>query len=390
MRRLAAAYPEDAEAAAFLALALLGTIPEGARNPAVSLEAGAIASAVLDRNPEHPGAAHYVLHAYDDGVNNRKGLKAARLYARIAPQSSHALHMPSHVFLPLGLWDEATASNEASFAASVARAARTGRSAAQHDFHSLSWLHYSYLQQGRFAKARETEETVARVLASSGDASGPHAGHAESEIGRGYGAVSLRNELASMRARHVVESRDWSRMKGASSFGNIDELFALGLSSVALGDTGRADAAVKQLRAAGTAKERDLREVSAIMADQIDGMLRFARGDRTGALAALRRAADAEAARPRPIARPYPIKPAGELLAEIMLANGDAAGAVKQFHAVLDRTPRRAASVLGLAFARASNGDGEGAAATAREFLAMWHAADQDRSELADLKALVR
>lgn len=389
MRRLVAAHPKDDEAAAFLALALLATIAEGGRDPAVSLEAGAVASGVLDRNPEHPGAAHYVLHAYDDGVHNRLGLKAARLYARIAPQSSHALHMPSHVFLPLGMWDEATASNEASFAASVAWAERTGRAAAQHDFHSLSWLHYSYLQQGRFAKARETEQTVARALASSGEAGGHHPGHAESEIGRGYGAMSLRNELASMRARYVVESRDWARMKGASSFDNIDELFALGLSSVGLGDIGRANAAITQLRSAGTASERDLREVSVIMADQIDGLVRFAGGDRTGAFVALRRAAAAEAARPRPIARPYPIKPAGELLAEMMLASGDAGGAVKQFHAVLDRTPRRAAAMMGLAFARAAAGHTTAARKTAQEFVAMWHAADTDRSELTDLKALI-
>ena len=95
------------------------------------------------------------------------GLQAARTYARIAPASSHARHMPSHVFLPLGLWDEAAASDESSFAASVDRVKRLGLSMAQADFHSLSWLHYEYLQQGRFAKAREVEETVRKALASA-------------------------------------------------------------------------------------------------------------------------------------------------------------------------------------------------------------------------------
>jgi len=135
-------FPDDDEAAALYALALLATIPEGERNTTVSLNAGAIASAILRKNPEHPGAAHYALHAFDDGEHAAMGLEAARTYARIAPASSHARHMPSHIFLPLGMWGEAAASDESSFAASVARVQRLGLSMAQADFHSLSWLHY--------------------------------------------------------------------------------------------------------------------------------------------------------------------------------------------------------------------------------------------------------
>src|SRR5439155_5891952 len=126
---------------------------------------------------------------------------------RIAPASSHARHMPSHVFLPLGMWDEAVASDESSFAASVDRVKRQGLSMAQADFHSLGWLHYEYLQQGRFAKAREIMQTVERAIAASGTGTGtakaapygaaPHDAsrpaphdHVESEIGRGFGPVS--------------------------------------------------------------------------------------------------------------------------------------------------------------------------------------------------------
>src|SRR4029077_4401851 len=160
----------------------------------------AIVSAILKKNPEHPGAAHYALHAFDDGEHAAMGLQAARTYARIAPASSHARHMPSHVFLPLGMWDEASASDEAAFAASVDLAKRKGLSAAQYDFHALSWMHYEYLQQGRFAKARDAMAQVQRALVAGGPggSGGPggeiHA-HAESEIGRGYGTTSLKNEL---------------------------------------------------------------------------------------------------------------------------------------------------------------------------------------------------
>ncbi len=168
MGQLHAQFPEDDEASAFYALALLSTIPPGERNLPVSMKAGEIALAVLKRNPEHPGANHYALHAFDDGEHAARALQAARTYARIAPASSHARHMPSHVFLPLGMWDEAVASDESAFAASVDIAKRKGLPPSQYDFHALSWLHYEYLQQGRFAKAREVMKTVEDAMRARG------------------------------------------------------------------------------------------------------------------------------------------------------------------------------------------------------------------------------
>jgi tetratricopeptide (TPR) repeat protein len=390
MAALSADYPADDEAALFSALALLARIPEGQRDVELSLKAGGIASAILKKNRQHPGAAHYVLHAYDDGEHNRLGLEAARIYASIAPRSSHALHMPSHVFLPLGMWDEAVAADEASWAASVSWVKRTGRSAAQRDFHSLSWLHYEYLQQGRFGKSQATADLVKRALDAMpvGGTETPPGGahHAQSEIGRGYGAMSLTNELASMRARYVVESRDWSSMRGQKTFDNIDELFALGLSSVALGDRARAETALEHLRQAGSVRDRDRAEIAAIMSDQLAGLQQFANGHRDAGLRTLARAAEAEARRPRPIARPYPIKPANELYGEILLASGDASGAMVQFKAALERTPRRAASLLGLAAAASAAGARAECAGAAREFLQVWHRADPGRPEVADVK----
>src|SRR5262245_61781346 len=260
MALLARDYPDDDEVQTFYALAQLGTIPQGERRPDVSLKAGAIAAAVFKKNPQHPGAAHYMLHAYDDGESNAQALQAARTYAKIAPASSHALHMPSHVFLPLGMWDDAVASDEASWTASVAWVKRTGRTPDQRDFHSLSWLHYEYLQQGRVTKARELEAIVRGAVEQAGKApeSAANAHHVESEIGRGYAPMSLRSELASMRARDVVETRDFARMKGQTNFDNVDELFALGLASITLGDLGRTKAAIDQLEsAARTIPDRD-------------------------------------------------------------------------------------------------------------------------------------
>jgi len=390
MAQLVGQYPDDDEAAVFYALALLATMPPNRHDPAISLKAGGIATAVLKKNAQHPGAAHYALHAFDDGEHAAMGLEAARTYARIAPASSHARHMPSHVFLPLGMWDEAVASDESAFAASIDRVRRLGLSMAQADFHSLGWLHYEYLQQGRFAKAREAMKRVEQALASP--ALPAHPAHdVESEIGRGFGPMSLKSELGSMRARLLVDSGDWGLMKGQGSFDNIDALFALGYASVRLADPGRAEAAREHLEnASHTVPDADAREIAQIMAIELDGVMRAARGDRAGGLAALARAAALEAKRPKPIARPYPVKPASELYGEMLLEAGDAAGATKQFQAALARTPRRATSLLGLARAAAKVGQRATAASAAKDFLAAWRLADANRPELAEAREILK
>lgn len=389
MADLSRLNPSDDEAAVFHALALLGTIPDGDRNSAVSLKAGAIASAVLKRNPEHPGAAHYVLHAYDDGEHAAMALDAARIYSKIAPASSHARHMASHAFLPLGLWDEAAASDESAWQLSVDLAKKKGLSAAQYDYHALGWLQYEYMQQGRFAKA----ESLLSLLPTSLPAqpAPPASHHAESEVGRGYGAVSLKSERASMRARLVIESGRWETMRGQSSFDNVDELFALALASVRLGDRGRTEATLEQLDGARkAAPDADNKRIAEIMYREIGGLYQLMRGEKGEALAALESAAGIEAEGPKPIARPYPIKPAGELYAETLLAQGDAVGAVRAFQAALKRTPRRAASLIGLARAAAAAKQPALAARTAREFVAMWKTADSGRPELEEARRLAR
>jgi len=213
----------------------------------------------------------------------------------------------------------------------------------------------------------------------------------ESEIGKGFNPTSLKSELASMKARLVVESGDWAQMKGQGSFDNIDELFALGAASVRLGDAGRAEAAIEHLgTAAKTVPDRDAREIAEIMGAELDGLLRVSRGDRAGGLAALARAAALEAKRPKPVARPYPIKPAAELYGETLLSAGDAPAALQQFQAALARTPRRAASVLGLARAENAAGGRAQSIRAAKEFLAVRHLADSGRAEEAEARQLAR
>jgi tetratricopeptide (TPR) repeat protein len=390
MAEVARANPSDDEAQVLYALALLSTVFGADRNTAVSLKAGAIAAAVLKRNPQHPGAAHAVLHAYDDGEHAAMALEAARIYAKIAPASSHARHMPSHAFLPLGLWDEAAASDEAAWQTSVDLAKAKGLSSAQYDFHALTWLHYEYLQQGRFDAARALVGEVDRALTSN-EQRGTSGARSESEIGRGFSGLSLKSERASMRARLVVESGRWDLMKGQPSFDNVDELFALALASIKLGDRARVEATLEQLDGARkAAPDQDNRRIAEIMYREIGGLYQIMRGEKADGLAALESAAGIEGEGPKPIARPYPIKPAGELYAEALLANGDAAGAVREFQRALKRTPRRAQSMIGLAKAAAAAKQPVLASRTAREFLTMWKNADVGRQEVKDANALSR
>src|SRR2546427_6712761 len=152
MEKLYRDSPEDLEAACFYALSLLAVDGQSPNPLRTRIQAGVLALDVFRKNPDHPCAAHYTIHAFDDPDHAILALPAARRYARIAPESHHALHMPAHIFLQLGMWPEAAASNEAGWPASVAWVKRQGLSLSHRDYHSLYWLMYVYLQQGRYSR----------------------------------------------------------------------------------------------------------------------------------------------------------------------------------------------------------------------------------------------
>src|SRR5688572_23034494 len=158
LRALAAKYPDDVETHAFHALSILGTLGREQRDARRQVAAAAILEPFFARMPEHPGVLHYLIHAYDDPVHAPLGLRAARRYANVAPSAHHALHMPSHIFLQLGMWDDAAKSNEQSYAASKAWVERAKLPSNKRDLHSLGWLHYIYLQQGRREDAKRLHD----------------------------------------------------------------------------------------------------------------------------------------------------------------------------------------------------------------------------------------
>ncbi len=376
MGALASADPADAEAAVFEGLALMATAARGmaGAHHGGSMEAPQLAGSpiqdraarifkdVLQRDPRHPGALHYLIHVYDDPVHASEALEPARRYAEVAPESSHARHMPAHVFLQLGRWHEAAASDEAAFAASEAMVARQALPATMRDYHALSWLVYEYLQLGRFADARQALDQLAAVADES----------------RLPALLSLR---ATLRARVVAEAGAWREMPGPG-YVNYDELFAVGLGAIARGEAGLAELARERLTEMSMAERyRERKPLLDIMARVLSARLRHSAGDPDGALAALGEAADLEATLPVSIGPPPLIKPALEIYGELLLERQRAREADAQFARSLDRARNRSASLLGRARAAVMLGETERAQTYYRQFLDNWKAADADRAE---------
>ena len=407
MARVAADHPGDDDAQTFYALALLATMPRGDSALPIRRQAGEIAERVFARNPRHPGAPHYILHAYDHGTLASKALPAARAYARIAPEASHALHMPAHAFLQLGLWDEAAANDEASWNASIAWTKRRGLTIAQRDYHSLAWLQYEWLQQGRFSKTKEAIALVDEAMRSasaataSGKASvsqavspqhaGGHGYGEQSDIGRGSNDAALRNDRGSMRARYIIESERWQEMKGQSTFDNIEELFALGLSAVNLGDAPRVRVVIDEFRKASAPSQPvELREQAGLMLQQMQALDLFAQGRHAEAFVALDRAVIQQNRMPRPIGRPMPVKDVNELYGELELQVGRARQAVIWFERALARTPNRSRALLGLARAHRNASDAADARAAYKRFLTNYRLADAGLPEVTEAREALR
>ena len=170
MQKMYEDYPEDLEAAAFYSLSILGSVYE--RDFRTYMKAASIAEEVFAKQPKHPGAAHYMIHSYDDQIHAPLGLRAARAYSKIAPNASHAQHMVSHIYTSLGMWDEVIEANRKSVKVSEDSMRRAGREQARRSKHALHWLEYGLLQQGRFDEARETlammnEDAVALPIGSN-------------------------------------------------------------------------------------------------------------------------------------------------------------------------------------------------------------------------------
>ena len=387
MGRLAADFPDDTEATVLHALALLGTVhrgddPDSLESPSGPMTHALVGSEtqtrvadmlsrVLVAHPEHPGALHYLIHALDDPAHARAALNAARTYATVAPSSSHALHMPAHIFLQLGMWDDAVRSDRASFEASVRRVAKRGLTLADRDYHSLSWLQYEYLQQGRYREARQTFDQIQPAADQTGQ-------------------PRIRNVLGHMRAHWGIETRRWDDTRRQETYFNVDELFAIGLSAARAGDQARAEVTSDRLAAvAASGKLPGLMPLIRIMEHELAGLVQRGRGRTDEALSELKTAVELQEALPPPVGWPQPLKPAHELYGEVLFENGQPGEAAAQFRKALARSPNRSLAVLGLARAEAAAGRADEARAGYEAFLKNWEHADAELPELNEARAFL-
>lgn len=388
MDRVAETYPTDLEASAFAALASLGVWVQLQRSAGAVHIDNAIrhAQRVFSANPNHPGAAHYLIHAYDDPSRAERGLPFARVYAQIAPDAEHALHMPSHIFLQVGLWDDVAASNERSWSASRNWVRLSKLPATRADWHSLTWLQYAYIQQGRYRAARALIDTVRVVLRGANfDDQFPD-------------AVAVGPDLT---FRYRLASGDWAPVDLPSAGVQSDRhsLRAVGFTSIILleqavaaalrGDTTHARVLLTRAQGRGdsalsghygmTSYTMGLKVANAILVRNS--------GDLTKAIELLQAAADLEATT-SPAGPPY-LPPPLEMLGNALLQAGRPEEAVAAFSKELEIRHNRSESLLGLARARLATGDAKGAVEAYSKLLVNWRHADPELPDLLEAKGVV-
>lgn len=358
MGRVQERFPDDLDAAALHALSLLTIRPRGTTDLRTTVRAAAICEAVLRRNPTHPGATHYLIHAYDDPVLAPLGLPVARRYARIAPRAEHALHMPSHIFVQRGMWEDVRKSNIAAYKSATELNARMKLAEGREDFHTLGWLEYANLMLGNIDEAKANVES------------------AKQAADRNPGNAGIRNGYLGMRARLILETEQWEKialdapaapaaadahagMPGmAMPAGNNTWTFIAGYSAAKLGDLPAAEKAVAMLRAAREKLEAGANPYSAkpvaIMEQQVAALVSNARGQKDAALKLAKDAMDIELNLSPPSGPPDPIKPAPEFYGELLLDAGRTTEAIAALELSLQRTPNRTPSVKAMAKARAA------------------------------------
>jgi tetratricopeptide (TPR) repeat protein len=324
------------------------------------MRAAAEVEEVFEVDKLHPGALHYLIHAYDDPVHAPLGLRAARLYAKVAPGASHAQHMTSHIFFALGLWDDAIKANEASV--------RVAEAQGEHAYHSLLWLEYAYLQKDERADAAALVRSLTHDVES-----GP------TKENRLRAAFARATWLVETKGVEAASGRDAEAAASADAFRAVDSTgvtyigyfavhdFARGLVAAGRGDVTGARAALAQLsdrvnsaRVTPTGENRnwfdalsesDLAQAR-VLATALDGAIEFGSGQHAAGIARVREASTATVPMEFEYGPPWSAKPLDELLGELLLADGQPAEAAAAFERALVLYPNRRLCVEGLASAR--------------------------------------
>jgi hypothetical protein len=358
MERLAVEHPEDHEIQLFYALALFG-VQAGVRDTATYMLCTAIAQAVFSENPQHPGAAHYLIHGVDDPLHAVLGLRAARALAVMAPDAGHSQHMTSHIFIALGMWDDMVGANEAAVKMQNVMREEHGM-AARHWGHYNYWLLYGYLQQGRDGAARELLDAAYREAQADGKAPSDRLLlDADSDL---VGSV------VQMWARYVIETRawasdvaDWPFNSGDAYDPNLTISFVKALQAAYGGLAAQAGQFHQQFRglAAGLRQEIGRQEEPAptdllyldrleVMERQLLAAIEMARGDMNLAVTHAREASRLEGEMPYSFGPPFVDLPAAEFLGDLLLASGKNADAAAAYELQLERSRLKSRPLAGL------------------------------------------
>ena len=361
MGHLAMRYRDDDEVQAFYSVSLLGTVRHvDDKDFRIRMRAGAIAENIFRDNPNHPGAAHYVIHSFDDPVHAPLALTAAMRYAKIAPDSAHALHMPSHIFIQHGMWREVVRSNEASYDSAFRlwqkRDTLSDTQRYYNDvyvWHPLDWGQYGDLQLGNYSKAKKAIELLKPTVAKSK-------------------VPSSTEWIGEMVARYIIESEKWEQIP-VTEDSTSDEILANGMSAARTGNLAAAKKAESQLKTRYDHKkssdgEKRTRPL-AIMHKEVAALVRLAQGRGGDAVELMETAIAVAESMDAPSGAATPLKPAHELFGEILLELGRAEEAFAQFQTSLLRTPNRTLSLRGLARAATKTGNVETARASYEKLL---------------------
>jgi tetratricopeptide (TPR) repeat protein len=382
MRQLRDKYPDDFEVQTFYAFAVLG---DGYATPndttlSKQLEAAAILEKLWKQNPNHPGVVHYLIHSYDYPQFAQRGLAAAQSYASIAPWVPHALHMPSHIFTRLGMWDESIAANRASAEASRAYAAMRHRGATEaEELHALDYLTYSYLQEARDTEAKKIVDLAAKVRKTN----------PELEFSAAYA-------LAAIPTRYAFERNDWAaaatlpipKLPHWSSFPFMEALIEYGhaLGRAHTGDLGGAREAIARMQhlrdATKDPKFDYFKSHLDLQTQAASAWVATGDGKKNEAVETLRRAADSEDILGKHPVSPGAFVPIREQLGSLLLELGKPKEAQREFEAALKIYPGRFRGLYGAAQAAEQAGDNKDASRYYAKLAAQTSKAGVSRDEL--------
>jgi hypothetical protein len=378
MEQVYTRYPQDTEAAAFYALALQATADPHDRTYAKQRRSAEIAEKIFLVQPDHPGAAHYIIHAYDYAPLAARAVPAATRYAQFAPAVPHALHMPSHTYVLLGMWPETIQGNIAAAAAEKDRGNPDDR------MHALDYLVYAYLQQAQDADAKrvvdEARGIMSDLAAQKYDSGRPTAHFA----------------IAAIEARWTLERGRWAEAAALdprpNRFPHTEAMiyFARAVGAARSGQAVQARADVAKLAALRDAlKDPYWAEQVEIQRRAASAWVARAEGRNEEALSLARSAAETEEATEKHNITPGPIATSRELLGDLLVDLGQPAAAIREYEASLNRAPNRFKTLAGIARAAELAGDRDKAKVYYGKLVLLAQPAESDRVELKNAKALL-